>query len=121
MRTLTFRQIFICLCVLVSINICVNLFTGAAAATAITPTPVEHDGVCPCDGLDPNCTLMDDVFPSLDETVKMLKDFQLDYQYNGDIIIYSLEGNHQVYVGVWKKGSKCDLIQMMNQYIMDND
>jgi hypothetical protein len=110
-------------------NLCVNLFTGAASSThqeldtdGVVRTyspPVEHDGNCVCDGLDPNCTLMDT--PSLDETVKMLKDFQLSTQRNGDIIVYSLIGNDQVYVGTYKKGTHCDIVKMIEQFESDND
>ncbi len=128
MRTMTFRSIFTTLCVLLLANIVVNLFIASkepsikdyniqAEYPMDSEMQLEHDGNCVCDGLDPYCNEM----PSYDETVKMLKDFQLDVQYNGDIIIYALEGNSQIYVGVHKYGSKCQLLETIEKHMIDND
>lgn len=101
MRKLTFRSIFICLCVLVSINICVNLFTGAS-----THQELDTDGI---------------VRTYSPPAVDTFGDFFLDYQYNGDIIIYAVEYGEHVYVGTYKHGTKCDLQQMMQDYMTEND
>lgn len=124
-KTITFRSIFITLCILMAANLCVNLLTAGKNPRPdnfqlVVSEELDHDGLCVCDGHDPNCTRMDDM-PSYDETVRMLKDFQLDMQYNGDIIIYALEGNSQIYVGVQRYTDKCTLLETIHKHIRDND
>lgn len=107
-RTIIFRSIFIILAVLMAANLCVNLFTAAKE-----PTPIDYNIQAE---YPPDAEM-----PSYDELAGMLKDFQLDVQYNGDILIYALEGNDQVYVGVHKYGSKCDLLENLTNWMKYND
>lgn len=109
MKALTFRQIFITLCILMFANLCVNVFQGSTTKADTVVTPLTHDGNCVCDGMDLNCP----------ESIN--KDFQLKYQYNGDIIIYTVEDGIQYYVGTYKHGSKCDLQAIMDEWISNND
>jgi hypothetical protein len=105
-RTITFRQVFITLCILMFANLCVNLFQGA--------TPPEHDGTCVCDGLDPNCTYLE----KYDQDVEYyMRDFQIEITANGDYIIYDGETP----LGVVTRDGKCTFKDIMVKYMSDND
>lgn len=59
---------------------------------------------------------------SVEEMQAIAADYQLDVQYNGDIIIYTLdESAVRQYVGTHKYGAKCDLLEMVIKHLIAND